>query len=150
MSNTFGVAKLPAPVPDDFIKVDGESYKVRGVSSDPYVIIGSREFKIYQLASGWSYDTDAMVAAASAHEAEAARLHAKLINITRIAPRTLCVDGVVDKGGTKYVGIATKMPNGMWQCLAIVGDALCLVEAQIITTPPDGDGDGDGEGDRGR
>lgn len=41
------------------------------------------------------------------------------------------VDGYIDDKGIRYIGLATKRPNGQWVCLADVGGALCLVEVKI-------------------
>jgi hypothetical protein len=41
------------------------------------------------------------------------------------------VDGHVDERGIRYLGKATRMPDGTWRCLADVLGALCLVEVTI-------------------
>lgn len=46
-------------------------------------------------------------------------------------PEQIDVDGIVDQRGVCFIGKATKRPNGMWQCLANVGGALCIVEVRI-------------------
>lgn len=42
------------------------------------------------------------------------------------------VDGRTDRDGLiRYLGKAWKQADGTWQCLAIVGTALCRVEVTI-------------------
>lgn len=41
------------------------------------------------------------------------------------------VNGYLDEKGIRYIGLATKRPNGQWVCLADVEGTLCLVEVKI-------------------
>lgn len=43
----------------------------------------------------------------------------------------------VGDGDVQYRGVATRQPNGMWHCIAIVGQSLCRVEISIVL--PDGE-----------
>lgn len=48
------------------------------------------------------------------------------------AKEEVTVDGIVDPTGyIRYIGKATRQPNGKWHCLAQVGSALCIVEVRI-------------------
>ncbi len=47
------------------------------------------------------------------------------------------VDGRIDRRGIRYLGIATRQPDGTWQCLADVGGALCRVEVTLTPDPND-------------
>jgi hypothetical protein len=44
---------------------------------------------------------------------------------------TLDLDGCIDEKGIRYIGQATRRPNGQWVCLADVNGCLCLVEVKI-------------------
>jgi hypothetical protein len=48
------------------------------------------------------------------------------------APKEIDINGHVDAKGVRYLGKATKMANGMYQCLADVDGALCVVECRIV------------------
>lgn len=47
------------------------------------------------------------------------------------------VDGLIDRRGIRYLGIATRQPDGTWQCLADVGGSLCRVEVKLTPDPND-------------
>lgn len=56
----------------------------------------------------------------------------KVLTAKSIDDTELDVNGYVDeKNGIEYIGKATKMPDGTWQCLAIVGVSLCRVEITV-------------------
>lgn len=48
-------------------------------------------------------------------------------------PPQINVDGLVDRRGVQFIGLATQMFDGTWRCLANVGGAFCLVEVSIQT-----------------
>lgn len=45
------------------------------------------------------------------------------------------LDGFVDGHGVRYIGSATRQPDGKYICLADVGGALCRVEVTIVARP---------------
>jgi len=45
--------------------------------------------------------------------------------------KELNMDECIDEKGIRYIGLATKRPNGQWVCLADVEGCLCLVEVKI-------------------
>lgn len=45
------------------------------------------------------------------------------------------VDGHIDQHGIRYIGTATKMPDGTWRCFADVFGRLCLVEVKLRYDP---------------
>jgi hypothetical protein len=45
--------------------------------------------------------------------------------------KELKLDNMIDEKGIRYIGLATKRPNGQWVCLADVMGCLCLVEVKI-------------------
>jgi len=46
-------------------------------------------------------------------------------------PKELDVDGYIDAKGIRYLGKATKQPDGTWRCLADIAGALVLVQVKI-------------------
>ena len=44
---------------------------------------------------------------------------------------TIDVDGMVDRHGIKFIGLATLMGDGSYRCLADVSGCLCVVEVKI-------------------
>jgi len=43
----------------------------------------------------------------------------------------LNLDGMIDEKGVRYLGSATRRPDGKWVCLAEVNGCLCLVEVKL-------------------
>lgn len=147
MSEPAQPAKLPAPEEGDIVKFGaGEGSSSVYNTCDPYVLRNGAsrncyEYKLSTNDSSWSYDTDAMQEEVAACEAKAARLRKKLELITSVAPETVSVDGIVDDvRGIQYIGLATKMASGKWRCLAIVGEALAVVEVTLSFQPAEGPG----------
>lgn len=46
-------------------------------------------------------------------------------------PDEIDVDDVTDSKGVRFIGKATRQPNGEYHCLADVGGALCVVEVSV-------------------
>lgn len=52
-----------------------------------------------------------------------------------LLPREVDVDGVTSPDGqVRYIGKATRQPDGTWRCLADVKGQLCLVEVTVRNT----------------
>ena len=133
---------LPAPVAGDIVKFGRDGGYVVYNTDRPYVIRGRAggggyEWKVDVNDPSWAYDIDAMLEEVKKHDTESARLQAKLQTVCSVAPETLNVNGIVDeKKGVEYLGLATRMANGKWRCAAIVGTAICVVEATITFGDP--------------
>lgn len=142
MSEPAQPTKLPVPEDGDVVKFGAGEGSLRVYNThDPYVIRNSFEHHLSIDDPPWSYDTDAMQEKIKACEAEAKRLRKKLELITSVAPETVSVDGIVDNvRGIQYIGLATKMTSDKWRCLAIVGEALAVVEVTLSFQPAEGPG----------
>ena len=50
-------------------------------------------------------------------------------------PKEMNVDGMIDRGGRiRFLGKATRQPDGTWRCLAEVEGTFCVVEVRMRTS----------------